>query len=236
MSLEEMWTKTCLGIERRYTAVMNVRRLGFCLGYKAASELARVGAIALDEANNGTRKLDTKPGVMFKDRFLASARGHRLINRLESEGILVHRARVKTPQSIELNKTTKKAPNDLLGLQVHGKGPEDVAKVKNALEEAGVKKLRANVHLTPAYNSVHVKGEFNKTPVEVQIHPSRATTLGHVLQHSLVYRPEIEAPNATPQDRILGEAISRALVSKTSWIPSSITRLKGLGMKLEFKK
>ena len=195
----------------------------------ALVETPRALAVALGEATKGGFHFNVD-GANKKQQAAAAA-GQELVQSLRDSGVQVHRGRVKTQASIL--RSGKSMPNDLLGLQAYSRGPRDVVKAVKGLQAAGVELESAKVKINDTYASIHIKGKKDKIPIELQVSSDPISQAGQLLQHQLVYKPEVEAPNADKQDKRVGQQVAKKLLAH-SWIPKAVPQLKQLG--LEVKK
>lgn len=185
---------------------------------EAIFETLRHGAKALKGALLGGTKLRAAPGAFQAQRKAAVAAGDDLMAALNKRGIKTHRARVKSPSSIEAKGLTE-VPDDLLGMQIYGKGPESVKQTMDALKAQGVTGLRADKVVRPGYHGVNIKGMSGKTPMEMQISPGRMSNIGQQMEHSLAYKAKTEAPFSNFIDRWFGKKVAPKMVSSGSWVP-----------------
>ena len=178
---------------------------------EAIFETLRVGYKALKQALHGGTALAAPAGVLQPEREAAVKSGQELMEKLKGHGLEVHRARVKSPGSIEANGQPG-VPNDLLGLQAYARSPEEVAKHMQALHAAGVNVKKSKLIQRPGYHGINVHGEFNGTPLEMQFSPGRRSNAGQIMEHSLAYKPETEAPRSNFIDRWVGKHVAPKLV------------------------
>jgi len=186
---------------------------------EAQWETIRHGFKALKGSLLGGTKLVANPGVMQAPRMQAAKSGKNLIHNLEGKGLKIHRARVKTPQSIQAKGLTD-VPDDLLGMQMYGKGPEDVQRAMKALQDQGVTGLSSSAKARPGYHGVNIKGLYQGTPVEMQVNPGRISNMGQQMEHALGYKAKTEAPRSTFVDRWVGKHVAPRMVKSRSWVPS----------------
>jgi hypothetical protein len=184
----------------------------------AIFETVRVGGKALKGALLGGTKLTAQPGVFQAEREAAVNAGNALMNSLKKRGINIHRARVKSPGSIQAKGLTS-VPNDLLGMQLYGHGPEAVPQALEVLKAHGVADISHKPITRPGYHGVNVKGTYQGTPMELQISPSRMSNIGQQMEHSLMYKPQTEAPYSNFVDRWFGKNVAPKMVQSGSWVP-----------------
>lgn len=201
---------------------------------EAIFETLRVGVKALKASLLGGTKLKAGGTGMFAEaRNQAASHGTDMIKNMRNSGIKIHRARIKSPESIAANaaKNPKAAnvPDDLLGMQLYGKGPKDIQKVLGHLKEQGANIKSVSPHARPGYHGVNIKGVHNEVPFEVQISPSRRSNMGQIMEHSLGYKPATEAPLSNVFDRWFGRKVAPKMVQQGSWIPQHSDAIKQLG-------
>jgi len=138
------------------------------------------------------------------------------MNALQQSGVNVHRARVKTPGSMQAKGLTT-VPDDLLGMQIYGRNMGDVRNAMAALQRAGVTGLKPSVKVRPGYHGVNIKGTYGQTPIEMQVSPGRASNVGQMMEHALGYKQKTEAPGATWFDKWIGRKVAPWLVRR-SWL------------------
>jgi hypothetical protein len=189
-----------------------------CLIKEAQWETIRHGFKALKGSLLGGTKLLAKPGVMQAPRAQAAKAGKGLIHNLEQKGMKVHRARVKTPESIQAKGLTD-VPDDLLGMQMYGKSHEDVVDAVRKLRAQGVEGIRYSAKARPGYHGVNIKGRYQGVPLELQVNPGRISNMGQQLEHALGYKAKTEAPRSTFIDRWVGKKIAPRMVKMRSWVP-----------------
>jgi hypothetical protein len=175
-----------------------------------------VGAKALWQALRGKRVLSAEPGMFYQQRQAAVDQGTRLMKMLGQSGINVHRARVKSPASMQAKGLTT-VPDDLLGMQVYGKNQSDVSNVINALQSAGVSGLSSSMKIRPGYHGVNIKGTFGSVPMEMQVSPGIVSNVGQMMEHALGYKQLTEVPTATRFDKWVGKRVAPWLV-RQSWM------------------
>ena len=185
---------------------------------EAIFETLRVGWKAGKGALLGGKKLQAPPGVYQQERARAVQKGNALMKALKGRGVPTHRARVKSPGSIEAGGHTQ-VPDDLLGMQVYGDGPKDVEKIIKQLKEQGVEVAKVSPHARPGYHGINIKGTYQGTPVEMQVSPSRLSNMGQQMEHSLGYKPATEAPRSNAFDRWFGKKVAPRMVQRGSWVP-----------------
>jgi hypothetical protein len=204
----------------------------------AIRETLRLGSKAVREALMGNTKLSAPPGLMHAERQSAVAAGQDLMGRLQKRGIRTHRARVKSPSSMAAKGLTS-VPDDLLGMQAYGSGPQDVDRLMKALRAEGVEGLRASAKTRPGYHGINIKGTYRGTPVEYQVSPGRISNVGQMLEHSLGYKQATEAPRANRIDKWVGKAIAPRLVNfnagrrlglDPSWVDDRLPELRRIGV------
>ena len=203
----------------------------------AVRETVRVGWKAIKSAVRGGTKLDAPAGAFHSQRKQAVTSGNSLMAALQKRGIKTHRARVKSPQSMEAKGLTE-VPNDLLGMQAYAKGPDDVKKLMNALRAEGVEGISASAKTRPGYHGVNIKGTYKGVPIEYQASPGRISNAGQVMEHSLGYKQKTEAPLANAFDKWVGKKVAPRMVNwdnagrniDPSWINENLGSLKAMGV------
>jgi hypothetical protein len=185
---------------------------------EAVFETLRVGAKALKHSLFGGTKLTAAPGSLHPQRLAAVSSGETLMKGLQGQGVNVHRARVKTPASLQSGGHVA-SPDDLLGMQMYGKGPKDVARIQDALKAQGVSISGSIPVVRPGYHGVNIKGNYQGTPMEMQVSPSRRSYMGSLMEHALAYKPKTEAPLSNAFDRWVGKRVAPKMVSAKSWVP-----------------
>jgi hypothetical protein len=188
----------------------------------------RAGAKALGQSFWGGTRMQAPAGVFQRQRALAAARGQSLMGHLQRGGMSVHRARVKSPQSIQAKGLTR-VPDDLLGMQIYGRAPGDVARVIQLLRGAGAQGLKASGKVRPGYQGINIKGTYRGTPMEMQVSPGRISNMGQMMEHSLGYKQLTEMPRATWLDKWFGRKMAPWMVNR-SWIPQQRQPLQQLGV------
>ena len=178
----------------------------------AVYETARVGGKAVWSALRGGTKLKAAPGAFLPERQQAVQHGERLMSSLREGGVKVHRARVKSPSSIQAGGHTT-VPDDLLGMQFYAKDPAAVAAAVKKLEAAGVTGIQQSAKVRPGYRGVNIKGTYQGTPIELQASPGRMSNVGQMMEHSLGYKPALEAPRSNWFDRWFGQRVAPRMVS-----------------------
>lgn len=145
-----------------------------------------------------------KDNFMIKSRTKASRSFNNLKNSLSGR---IHRARVKSPESIK-NKGISDINDidDLLGVQKYSKDPfKDASSISKKLTGAKIKRLNRK-----GYKGVNIKGSFNGIPTEVQLSPGRVSNMGQILQHN-AYKPP---KGFTDWDIRQADRIGSALVNR----------------------
>lgn len=188
------------------------------LDKEALFETLRVGLKAAKQVLLGGKKLLAPAGVLHAERQEAVVAGEALMKKLHGAGSPVHRARVKSPGSITANNAPG-IPNDLLGLQMYANSPAEMHGHLENLRTAGMDVHKTSILMRPGYHGVNAKGMFGKTPVEVQISPGRLANMGQIMEHSLVYKPQTEAPLSNAVDRWVGKNVAPRMVQRGSWLP-----------------
>jgi len=203
----------------------------------AVRETLRIGRKALSAALRGGTKLHAPPGVFKAERDAAVTAGTGLMEALKRRGVTTHRARVKSPGSIMANGGSG-LPDDLLGMQTYGKGPEDVKKLLSALRSEGVTGISASTKARKGYHGVNIKGSYKGTPIEYQVSPGRISNMGQIMEHSLGYKQVTEAPNANRIDKWVGRVIAPKMVNwdaagplDPSWINEAAPAMRRFGVK-----
>ena len=193
---------------------------------EAIFETARVGWKAGKQALLGGRRLVADPGMHHEARVNAVRRGNRLMTTLDDQGFKVHRARVKTPESMAAKGMTESSavPDDLLGMQLYGKSPRDVQRIVEQLRAQGVTGIAQSVKVKPGYHGVNIKGTYRGTPMEMQVSPSRVSNAGNIMEHSLGYKVKTEAPRANWFDKWVGKKVAPQMVKARSWVPQMNTQ------------
>jgi hypothetical protein len=176
----------------------------------------------------GGRNLTAPPGMFLPERQQAVQSGNALMEALSKGGVKVHRARVKSPSSIAAKGLTA-VPDDLLGMQVYGYGPQNVQDILKKLQEAGVSGVKASGKVRPGYHGINIKGTYGGTPMEMQVSPGRMSNLGQMMEHTLGYKAPTEAPRSNVIDKWVGKRVAPAMVSK-SWIPQAKPQLQQMGV------
>jgi hypothetical protein len=190
---------------------------------EAIRETLRVGGKAFLEVLFGGKKLIASPGMHQAAREGAVIAGKDLMRGLEREGLGVHRARVKSPSSMQAKGITPTGalPDDLLGMQLYGKSPADVERAQRALESMGAKIQAVEKKERPGYHGVNIKAVMGTTPVELQVVPGRTSLAGSIMEHSLGYKQKTEAPMANAFDKWVGKTVAPKLVGLRSWVPQT---------------
>lgn len=194
---------------------------------EAIFETLRVGAKALKQSLLGGKKLvHGGEGMFHAERQLAVSKGQELMSGMEEAGIKIHRARVKSPGSIAANaaknpNTAHVVPDDLLGMQTYGHGPEHVQKVLDHLTSKGAKIHKISPQSRPGYHGVNIKGHHDGVNFELQVSPGRTSNMGQIMEHSLGYKPATEAPHSNFIDRWVGKHVAPRMVSAGSWVPGA---------------
>jgi hypothetical protein len=178
----------------------------------ALRETLRVGRKAFHAAVKGGTKLSAPDGVFQAERSQAVRHGKSLMKSLQSKGQKVHRARVKSPGSITAG-GHKKVPDDLLGMQVYAKSPQDINALIKSLKSSGVEISGSSVKTRPGYHGVNIKGVYKGVPIEMQASPSRMSNAGQVMEHSLGYKVSTEAPKANRFDKWVGKKVAPRMVN-----------------------
>jgi hypothetical protein len=214
------------GLEK--TAIMETLRHG----YKAVKG-------ALGSPIQKLRGKPAAPGMFRPQRVKATQHGDDLMKSLRDSGVTTQRARVKTPGSMAAKGITHTMPDDLLGMQTYAKGPEGVQKTMDALRGAGVENLNAEALTRKGYHGVNVKGQYQGTPMEMQIAPSPMSLIGNQLEHSLVYKQLTESPDANWFDKFIGTKVAPKMVNwdalgsmDPSWINEHLDELAAMGVKV----
>lgn len=204
---------------------------------EAVYETARTFLSGAKAALFGGTKLHAPAGMFHPERQAAATLGQDLMSHMGQAGLPVHRARIKTPASMSAKGILPEhgVPDDLLGMQVYGKGPEHVQTVMDTLRAKGVQDVSARMRMRPGYHGVNISGthvspEGMRIPVEVQVHPSRLSTVGNVQEHALGYKPKTEAPHSNFVDRWWGKNVAPRMVAATSWIPERQHQLAAMGV------
>jgi hypothetical protein len=199
------------------------------LGFEkeAIFETLRHGWKALRQATRGGTRLSTPTsGVLQAERDAAVAAGEGLMGQMKDQGINIHRARVKTPQSITA-KGVEGVPDDLLGMQMYADNPQAVESTMEKLRQMGVTNIGPEAKVRPGYHGVNIKAQYQGTPLELQIHPNRTSTVGSLMEHALAYKPKTEAPYSTVVDRAVGKHVAPRLVQRGSWVPQVADKYPG---------
>ena len=198
---------------------------------QAIFETMRVGLKAAKQALFGGKKLSAAPGVFHAERNAAVASGDELMGALKQRGLNIHRARVKSPESIQAGGHTK-VPDDLLGMQAYAKSPADVGRHLEALRGSGFNVQRSSAITRPGYHGVNVKGDYKGVPAEIQFSPGRMSNAGQIMEHSLAYKPKTEAPYSNFIDRWFGKKVAPKMVN-SNWMPTRKGELTGLGVSVK---
>lgn len=146
--------------------------------------------------------------------------GDQVTSKLDQQDVGVISGRIKTPSSIKdkginpedvdgFDDLVNEGVDDVVGMRTVANDPEEVRQIKKSLEESGIDIEKANVKTREGYHGVNIKGRHSETgvPVEMQAVPSRTSAAASTAQHSLAYKPQLEAPNATAVDRFIGEEV-----------------------------
>ncbi len=179
---------------------------------QAIYETLRHGYKALKGALRGGTDLQAPPGVFHAARRQAATAGTDLMSKLQEGGIQMHRARVKSPASIAAKGLTE-VPDDLLGMQMYGKGPGDVENALRKLRSVGVDVQKVSPKARPGYHGVNIKGRYQDVPIELQVSPSRTSNAGQILEHALGYKQLTEAPRANWFDKWVGREVAPRMVN-----------------------
>jgi hypothetical protein len=171
----------------------------------------------------GKKKLVATPGILQPQRQQAVQTGQELMGQLGSSGVNIQRARVKAPESIAAKGLTS-APDDLLGMQMYAKSPEEVAQTVGALRRSGVSGLDIQTKVRPGYHGINIKGTAGETPMELQMVPSVRSNIGQQMEHTLGYKVNTEAPGATAFDKWVGKKVAPKMVSSGSWLTDPVER------------
>ena len=187
---------------------------------EAIFETVRHGYKATKAALLGGTKLRSGgTGLLEEERRQATSVGTDFIKNLRGGGVKIHRARVKTPASMKAKGITTSAPDDLLGLQTYAKSPDHAKQIIAQLKSRGVKVTEVGKKIRPGYHGINVKFTHKGVPGEMQIHPSRRSTVGTSMEHSLGYKVQTEAPKANRFDKWFGRKVAPRLVRSGSWVP-----------------
>ena len=177
-------------------------------------------------------------GLFRPQRMKAVQHGDDLLDSLRRTGVRTQRARVKSPASMAAKGLTE-VPDDLLGMQTYGKSPQDVQKTMDALREVGVEDIAASAKTKPGYHGINIKGQYQGTPVEMQVAPSPMSLIGNQLEHSLVYKQLTESPDANWLDNLIGTKVAPKLVNwdalgpvDPSWINEHLDELAAMGVEV----
>lgn len=196
----------------------------------AVFETLRHGLKALYGTVVGGKHLNPgAAGLLHNERTQAVNAGNALMKQLEQRGVDIHRARIKSPGSMQAKGITS-VPDDLLGMQTYMHTPEDVTKTLAALKEMGVESTSKYLN-RPGYAGVNIKGNYQGTPFELQGSPSRLTNLAQQMDHSLTYKPETEAPYMNVIDRLVGKHLLGKAVRKGNWMEHPGSLPEGLRVK-----
>ena len=196
----------------------------------AIFETIRHGWKAGKSALLGGTKLRAAPGAFQPQRTQAVSVGTDLMGKLRRRGVRTHRARVKSPSSMQAQGLTE-VPDDLLGMQAYAKGPDDVEAILKALREEGVTGIRSSAKTRPGYHGVNIKGlTAEGVPLEFQASPGRVSNMGQMMEHSLGYKQTTEAPRANWFDKWVGRKVAPRMVQDASWIGGELPALRRMGV------
>ena len=192
---------------------------------EAIYETVRAGLKAGRQALFGGTHLTAPTGVFQAERQVAVGAGNSLMQHLQGSGLNVHRARVKSPGSLTAGGHTT-VPNDLLGMQAYGRGPEDIARIQQQLTAAGATIHGSKPVVRSGYHGVNIKGTHQNVPFEFQVSPGRMSNMGNIMEHTLAYKPLTEAPRSNFIDRWFGKQVAPKMVSSSSWVPNYSQQLR----------
>lgn len=195
------------------------------MGKEAISATLKSGWKALKSSvpGLGKKELVAAPGILQPQRQQAVQTGKKLMGQLEESGVNIQRARVKAPESIAAKGLTS-APDDLLGMQMYAKSPEEVAQAVGALRRSGVSGLDIRPKVRQGYHGINIKGVAGETPMELQLVPGVRSNIGQQMEHTLGYKVNTEAPGATAFDKWVGKEIAPKMVSSGSWLNDPVER------------
>ena len=160
---------------------------------RSFAHVQRYGALPF-EPFKGINMAAIQPGAFMPERLAAGRAGNALLPKLQNSGFQFYGGRVKAPGSMAAHGTG--ITDDLLGLRARptamfgGYSQRAIDQLTNQMRSAGVDVSSTKRLVRPGYHGWNIKGQYQGTPLELQVSPRRLQGLS-ALDHDALYKSHV---------------------------------------------